>query len=145
MVRALVNYLDEFTTQVQGAPALKLAGDIGVNSTPKWSGLFTASIDTGATQYFVQERYIGDGRFDNTLGPSDISANHVGAVFYTDATITHDFTTDKRLVGFFTVNNLFDKDPPAIPGFLIAGSSFGNRTLYDLIGRTFTVGLRFRM
>ncbi|MDB5467438.1 MAG: TonB-dependent receptor [Phenylobacterium sp.] len=143
--RALVNHLMEFTTQVQGAPPLKLAGDIGNNSTPHWSGVFTASLDVGRARMFVQERWIGDGRFDNTLSPTDISRNHVPAVFYTDATVTYDFTADKRLVGFFTVNNLFDKDPPATPGFLIAGSSFGNRTLYDLVGRMYTIGLRFRM
>jgi iron complex outermembrane receptor protein len=142
-LRALVNYISDFTTQVQGAPALKLAGDIG-NSTPKWSGVFTASVRQGRTQVFVQERYIGSGKFDNTLTPTDISRNHVGSVVYTDATLSYDFSEDKRLVGFATVNNLFDKDPPQTPGFLIAGSSFGNRTLYDLIGRTYTAGLRFR-
>jgi outer membrane receptor protein involved in Fe transport len=65
-------------------------------------------------------------------------------VFYTDATLTYDVTEDKALVAFFTVNNLFNRDPEPTPGFLIAGASFGNRGLYDLIGRTYTAGLRFR-
>lgn len=143
-LRALVNYVGEYTTQVQGAPALKLAGDIGVNSAPKWSGVFAAALNFDRFQVFAQERWIGSGKFDNTLGPADISRNHVPNVFYTDLTATYDIKPDKSLVAYATINNLFDKDPPAMPGFLIAGSSFGNRAMYDLIGRMVTVGVRFR-
>jgi outer membrane receptor protein involved in Fe transport len=143
-LRALVNYIGDYTTQVQGAPPLKLAGDIVNNSTPKWTATLAAALTFDRTQFFVQERYIGPGKFDATLGPSDISRNHVPAVFYTDVTVTYDIKADKSLVGYATVNNLFDKDPPQMPGFLIAGSSFGNRAEYDLIGRMFTVGVRFR-
>jgi outer membrane receptor protein involved in Fe transport len=40
---------------------------------------------------------------------------------------------------FGAINNLFDKDPPVAP------SSFGptNNVLYDVIGRTYRVGVRF--
>jgi outer membrane receptor for ferrienterochelin and colicin len=143
-LRALINYVGDFTTQVQGAKPLQLAGDIGVNSTPKWSGVFAAAFNFERTQVFLQERWIGSGKFDNTLGPSDINVNHVKNVFYTDVTVTYDIHADKSLVGFATINNLFDKDPPPLPGFLIAGSSFGNRAEYDLMGRMFTVGVRFQ-
>ena len=143
-LRALVNYVGVYTTQIQGAPPLQLAGDIGVNSTPKWSGVFSAGLNFQRAQFFVQERWIGSGKFDATLTPTDISRNHVPNVFYTDVTATYDIKADKSLVAYVTVNNLFDKDPPAMPGFLIAGSSFGNRAEYDLIGRMFTVGVRFR-
>lgn len=46
-----------------------------------------------------------------------------------------------------TVNNLFDKDPPAV-GSGVGGTAFnsGNTfpTIYDPIGRSFTLGARFR-
>jgi outer membrane receptor protein involved in Fe transport len=144
-LRLLANYLSKFDTQVAGAQVLHLAGDIGVNSTPKWSGLASANFDLGRFSLYAQERYIGSGKFDNTLGPSDISRNHVPAVFYTDATVNFDITGDKRVTAFLTVNNLFDKAPPAIPGYLIVGSSLGNRVLYDVLGRAYTAGIRFRM
>lgn len=142
-LRALVNYISKFQTKVQGAAPLELAGDIG-NSLPKWSGLFSAQLEIGRTQLFVQERWVGSGKFSNTLGAVDISRNHVDQVFYTDTTLTYDITEDKRVVGFLTINNLLDRDPEPTLGFLIAGASFGNRGLYDLIGRTFTTGLRLR-
>lgn len=144
-LRLLANHLSKFDTQVSGAQVLHLAGDIGVNSTPKWSGLASANFDMGRVSVYAQERYIGPGKFDNTLGPSDISRNHVPAVVYTDATVNYDLVGNKRVTAFFTVNNLFDKDPPAIPGYLIVGSSLGNRVLYDVLGRAYTAGIRFRM
>jgi outer membrane receptor protein involved in Fe transport len=141
--RALINYISKFETQVPGANPLELAGDIG-NSLPKWSGNFTGDLRIGRNELFVQERWIGEGKFSNSLTPIDIDRNHVPNVFYTDVTYTYDITEDRRMVGFFTVNNLFDRDPEPTLGFLIAGASFGNRGLYDLIGRQYTAGVRFR-
>lgn len=144
-LRVLANYLDKFDTTVTGAPTLRLAGDIGINSTPKWSANFTANLNLGRGSIFVQERYIGSGAFDNSLSTSDIDRNYVPAVWYTDATISYDILADKRATAFLTVNNLFDREPPAIPGYLIVGSSLGNRVLYDVLGRAFTAGIRFKL
>jgi outer membrane receptor protein involved in Fe transport len=141
--RALINYISKFETTVQGAAPLELAGDIG-NSLPKWSGAFTGDLKVGRYEVFLQERWIGSGKYSNTLGPRDIDRNHADQVFYTDVTLTYDLSQDRGMVGFVTINNLFDRDPEPTPGFLIAGASFGNRGLYDLIGRTYTAGLRFR-
>jgi outer membrane receptor protein involved in Fe transport len=140
--RLIANRLIEFTTQVAGADPIDDAGDIG-NSTPKWTGLLSANLDMGRTSIFVQERYVGSGKFDNQLGPADIDRNYQKAVFYTDATVTVDMDEEEKVKWFLTVNNLFDRDPPQTPSFLIVGSSFGNRTLYDQIGRMFTTGVRF--
>ncbi len=141
--RGLINYISKFQTKVPGAPAVDFAGDIS-QSLPKWSGTFTGDLKIGRHELFVQERWIGSGKFSNTLTPADIDRNHVPNVFYTDVTYTYDITGDRRIVGFATVNNLFDRDPEPTLGFLIAGASFGNRGLYDLIGRTYTTGVRFK-
>jgi outer membrane receptor protein involved in Fe transport len=141
-----VNYTGQFTTQIQGATPVQLAGDIGVNSTPKWTGQFSSNLVVDRFTWFLQERWIGGGKFDNTNNNGlGIYPNNVGSVFYTDTSITYDILPDRGLQAFFTINNLFDRDPPPTPSFLIAGSSYSNRTLYDLIGRQFTLGLRYRM
>jgi len=141
---AYVNYIGQFTTQIQGAAPVQLAGDIG-NSIPKWQGQFQANLAVGPLSWFVQERWISGGKFDNTNNNGNgIYPNNVGSVFYTDTTITYDIY-DTGMSAFFSVQNLFDRDPPPTPSFLIAGSSYSNRTLYDLIGRQFTLGLRYRM
>ena len=144
--RAIVNYTGQFTTQIQGAAPIQLAGDIGVNSTPKWSGIFQANLGIGPWTWFVQERWVGGGKFDNTNNNGlGVYPNNVGDVFYTDTTLSYDILPDPAMSLFFSINNLFDRDPPPTPSFLIAGSSYSNRTLYDLIGRQYTLGVRYKM
>jgi iron complex outermembrane recepter protein len=142
--RLLVSYLGQFTTQVIGAAPIQYAGDIENNSTPKWNGIFSATYNTGPYTVFMQERMVGGGHFDNTndngLG---ITPNSVGNVWYTDATVSYDISDN--LTGFLTVNNLFDRNPPPNPSYLIDSSSYGNRTLYDLIGRLYTIGVHYKM
>lgn len=143
-LRAIANRLISFTTQVAGAAPIELAGDIGTNSTPKWTALFSANLANGPYSFFVQERFIGPGKLDNTLTAKDIDFNHQDAVWYTDATINIYIGEQRREQWFLTINNLFNRDPPETPSYLISGSNFGNRTLYDQIGRSFTTGMRFR-
>jgi iron complex outermembrane receptor protein len=144
--RGFVNYTGQFTTQIQGAAPVQLAGDISNNSTPKWTGVFSAILNVDRFTWFLQERWVGGGKFDNTNNNGQgLYPNQVGAVWYTDTTISYDLLPDRGLSAFFSINNLFDRDPPPTPSFLIAGSSYSNRTLYDLIGRQYTLGLRYRM
>ncbi|MEY4966273.1 MAG: hypothetical protein RL274_1856 [Pseudomonadota bacterium] len=143
--RGLVNYIGQFTTQVQGASPIQLAGDIG-NSLPKWSGVFSANVDLGRWGWYVQERWVGGGKFDNTNNNgSGIYPNQVGSVYYTDTTITFDAFPQTGVSLAFSINNLFDRDPPSTPSFLIAGSNYSNRTLYDMIGRQYSIGLKFKI
>lgn len=142
--RLLANNLQKFDTQVQGAAVLHLAGDVGVNSTPKWTGVFVATANAGKFGLSLQERYIGSGKYDNTLTAIDIDRNHAASITYTDLTLTYDVGGSAGLQGFVTVNNLFDRDPVMTPGILISGSSLGNRALYDILGRSVTVGTRFK-
>ena len=106
--------------------------------------MLSASYVKGPYHVYFQERMVGGGHFDNTndngLG---VYPNSLGNVWYSDTTLAYDVTD--QLQGFVTVNNLFDRDPPPNPSFLIDSSSFGNRTLYDMIGRTFTIGVHYNM
>jgi iron complex outermembrane receptor protein len=142
--RMLVSYLGQFTTQVTGAPAIQYAGDIENNSTPMWNGIASATYNNGPYTFFLQERMVGGGHFDNTndngLG---VTPNTIGNVWYTDTTISYQI--NDNLNAFLTVNNLFDRDPPPNPSYLIDSSSFGNRTLYDMIGRLYTIGVHYKM
>ncbi len=144
-VRLLVSYLDKFETQIGTNQVLDLAGDIGVNSTPKWSGTLGTSYVKGPFSLYVQERFIGSGKFDNSLTTTDVAFNSVPAIAYTDATFTVDIGHKGRYQFFTTVNNLFDQDPPLVPGYLTIGSTLTNRMLYDVVGRAFTAGIRVKL
>ncbi|MEI9964623.1 MAG: hypothetical protein WDM92_07875 [Caulobacteraceae bacterium] len=81
----------------------------------------------------------------NPTGNGLVPNPRAGGVLYTDFTASYHFGRDRRYEAFLTVNNLFDKDPPVIPTYFFYGTVATNYQTYDLIGRTYTVGLRFRM
>ncbi|MFT3978386.1 MAG: TonB-dependent receptor [Sphingomonas bacterium] len=88
---------------------------------------------------------MGGGTLDNTFTSSDINISRVPAVWYTDLTLRLRVPRVSRSAEFFlTVNNLFDRDPPIDPRFANFGTVPTNRSLYDVVGRQFTSGIRFR-
>ena len=78
----------------------------------------------------------------NATGSGEVP-NRIGAYWYTDLTATVKVPTRFGKVEWFvTVNNLFDKDPPAIPTLYFYGYQPTNYQVYDVIGRQFTSGVR---
>jgi outer membrane receptor for ferrienterochelin and colicin len=116
------------------------------------NGYLTYSTDPFSAQ--VQVRHIAGGRYNTSLiGPDEdgydaalpnsVNDNRVGAWTYVNLNASYDLWRDgdREVEVFGVVNNLFDKDPPVdIP------SSFGptNNVLYDVVGRTYKVGVRVR-
>jgi outer membrane receptor protein involved in Fe transport len=69
----------------------------------------------------------------------------VGSVFYTDLTLRAKVEGwGGEIEPFLTVNNLFDRKPPLIAG-TIPGVNFPtNLAVYDIVGRAYTAGVRFK-
>ena len=78
-----------------------------------------------------------------------INDNSIKGAFYLDASLSQDVKVSGReLQLFLAITNLLDKDPPVVaPG--PAGSAYAtpstNQSIYDLLGRSFRVGARFKM
>ena len=73
---------------------------------------------------------------------------NVGGRYYTDLTTKYKFkAVGGDLEAFLTVNNLFDRDPPASPTRVGTPVSIlnTNPTLYDIVGRFYTAGMRFNV
>jgi len=116
------------------------------------NGYLTYSADPLSFQF--QLRHISGGRYNTSLiGPDEagydpalpnsISDNRVGAWTYLNFNTSYRLWSDgeRNAELFGVVNNVFDKDPPVdLP------SSFGptNNVLYDVVGRTYRVGVRVR-
>ncbi len=85
----------------------------------------------------------------STVTNRTINNNKINGAFYLDTSISQDIEMgNKTLQLFLSVNNLLDKDPPVVaPG--PAGSAYAtpatNQSIYDLLGRTFRFGVRFKM
>ena len=103
----------------------------------------------------LQLRYISSGVYNvsnvgpgqdgyDPLKPNSISDNSVGGVAYVNLNAQYTVWEDgdRSVQMFGVINNLFDKDPPNnLP------SSYGptNNVLYDVLGRSYRVGVRFAL
>jgi outer membrane receptor protein involved in Fe transport len=103
----------------------------------------------------VQLRYTSDIRADATLiGPGEkgysptlpnsVNINQFPAQVYVDLSEAYDIWTDNNnaVTLYGTVTNLLDKDPPGGGLGFVAFITGGNP--YDVIGRTYKAGVRFK-
>ncbi len=153
-VRLYANYLNSFTSQnFVGQPVIEFADANVVASNPagypRWRGSLSVDYTNGAFGFTLTESYIGKmSRFLNQANYTN--SNYVspgqGAVAYTDLSLRYTVNRgEKNEFEFFTViNNLFDKDPPLIPGVTPGVNFPTNFALYDVIGRAFTAGVRVK-
>jgi hypothetical protein len=154
--RMLATHIAHLTTVTPQGVATDRAGQNGspvstVSGVPDWSvnGYLTYAGSRFSAQ--AQLRYISSGVRDVTLiGPGQLgysttlanstNINRIPAYYYVNVNAQYDVIKRGRASAqlFGAISNLFDKDPP------IAPSSFGptNNVLYDVIGRTFRVGVR---
>jgi iron complex outermembrane receptor protein len=147
--RALANHVDHLTQEIPGAPNILLAGQTGAaGGVPHWEGTFSVLYNIRPVSLYVQERMIGGGTLNNTYGPTKLAPqyNTVGSVAYTDVTLNYDFASPLgSWTAFFTINNAFDRDPPAAysPYFVFGTSNGGtNPSLFDIVGRALTLGIK---
>ena len=144
--RLMANYLLTATNSSLVASNAKLVGALEqTQSWPRWTGSLSVQYDTDVLGLFVQQRLISRGvRNANFVEGVDISTNAVPMIAYTDLTIHYKV----RSVGggrgelFFGVKNLFNKAPPSTAVATFTSAPITNFTLYDVLGRRFTLGVR---
>jgi hypothetical protein len=152
--RALANYVDQFSTS-DGTTTVNEAGAVGSVSLPSnigatlgvphWRATLSTTYGVGPVTAYVEGRFIGDAKVDNLYGPTDIPDNHVSSKFYVNTSLTyHVPMRGNHLLDLYAVvNNLFDVNPPIIVSTFISPQAT-NPMMYDVIGRSFVVGVRFR-
>ncbi len=148
-LRALATHIQEFITDT-GLPGTAPVDSAGVNTgnTPNWKWLAIQSYETDRFSLTVQERWFSDGNYGNqyvvcaagscpvstAISPT-IDNNSMPGAFYLDIGGTYNIRKD--ITGYFKVDNVFDHDPAKSP-------SYANPALYDIIGRIYRAGVRFR-
>jgi len=157
-VRGLATIVDDLITN-SASGSVDRAGMNGSpvslpSGVPRYiiNAYLTYSSDPVTAQ--IQVRHISAGNYNNELvGPgqdgydplaaNSISDNSIGAWTYVNlnASVAVWRQGDQKIEIFGAVNNLFDKDPP-----VDAPSSFGptNNVLYDVLGRAYRIGARFK-
>jgi len=119
--------------------------DLGTPGSLKWRGFGSATYSVGPSRTTITGRYLGPGVVSNvpSLERNGLSAadNRIPAVWYWELSQNVDVKIGGKTVTLFAVvENLFDKDPPPVPGV-----GFGSSPVYDLLGRSYRLGLRFKM
>lgn len=139
-VRLLASNLLTNETELSGT----LTNNLGTLGSMKWRGLFSASYTYGPSRTGLSLRYLGSGKINNwPLGHASSlpeEYNRFDAVTYVELSQNYDIEIAGRPVTLFgVVENLLDRDPEPI-----ATGGFGTHTQYDLLGRSFRVGVRMR-
>ncbi len=168
-LRVLANYQGKNTSFVVGSSSVtKSVGVVGggviqgTGGNVDWTGSLNVNYRNGPLTINLQERFINKGLIDATVdaagNPNPATAvinpnatqsgrvpNTVPAYYYTDLAVNFRFGPDQRYEAFGTVSNLFNKYPPsALGSYFGAGVVPSNVAQYDLIGRMFTLGVRFK-
>ncbi|HVV27351.1 MAG TPA: TonB-dependent receptor [Rhizomicrobium sp.] len=96
----------------------------------------------------VQERYYSPIR-QSTNPTLVFNIPNLPAYFITDLNLSYDFNAwEVPFTGFLNIQNLFDRDPDVlqVPGYTGSpGMNYPVVPYEDLIGRYYTIGLRFKM
>ncbi len=147
--RALATHIREYLTDT-GLPGTIPTDSAGVNTgaTPHWKWLAIQSYENERFTLTLQERWFSDGNYGNqyvvcapgscpvsTANAPTIDKNFMPGAFYVD--VGGSYNIREGVVGYVKVDNLFDRDPAKSP-------SYANPALYDIIGRTYRAGVRFK-
>ncbi len=148
--RLFASYLKSNTTTSATGVETEFAGDVGVMSLPKWKATAYVQYNNGPFSVFAESRFIDGGKINALYNVSgwDVSNNHVPSVTYYDMRLTYDIAIGSSTLQLFgVVNNISDKPPPIVPAWNALGSAPAqtNPTLYDVLGRRFTFGLKLTM
>jgi outer membrane receptor protein involved in Fe transport len=156
------NYVDEITVASPGSPVNDYAGVLGSGGAaaqtgaPKWKGILAATYNEGPYSFTLQSRWYGSAILNNAWNTGNLAtaatANQVaGNVFqvdpvaYLDLRAAYKWNENIQLYG--ALDNATDVPPPLVPGYSGGIQSNGGplhtSSQYDLLGRTFRIGVRF--
>lgn len=146
-VRLWGNYVGKFTNN-NGVITTQTASCITCQQ-PRWTGQALWYYAPDPYQVTIINRFVGGGEYSNLYNPTDpsyvpnaIASNKVDPVLYTDLNLKYDFEKfGLESEAFLNINNVFNRQPPM--GFAF-GYGLTASPMYDIVGRDFEVGLRFK-
>jgi outer membrane receptor protein involved in Fe transport len=143
-LRALGSHIAKRTT-INGGVRTEAAGQ-NTADAPKWRWFVTLGYDDDRISGLLTLRTISKGVYDNSWKSGvDIDNNTIKGAAYLDLAGVYHFKPAGRrqMEAFFKIENLLDKDPPVVGQVGTSGLQT-NPVLYDVVGRAYRVGIRFR-
>jgi len=138
-------------TATQGAvPSWRFTGSVFYANDPLSIMLTARGLSSGT--YLNSNIECTSGCPTSTATNRTVSSNHIAGAVYFDTSFTYKFmhkdTGGADMEAFFNVRNLFNKDPAIVaqgPGGFAYSLNSSNGTLYDVLGRVFRAGVRFKL
>ena len=154
-------YLKNYTNDGFNAPT-DVAGENSGGAPPKWRYTATLSYDNKPVRVSLTARGFSAGTYSNSfiecttgcpLSTPDhrtIDNNHLPGALYWDTSFNYAFGIGEGAEGeaFLNIKNMLNQDPGLVPRQVTGNNFFEpltNLSLYDVLGRVFRVGVRFKM
>lgn len=168
--RVLASNLAENSIQTPGGVVDDRAGQIGGFGFADYKVNFNVTYSNGPYSAFLQARWIDGGLLDRTYLESStavlaaarpagsilalcstgarvctIDDNSVPSMTYVDLRVAGRFGSEENLEVYGNINNMLDRNPNVTPGAIgRTGVGLGvNSSLYDILGRRYTVGVNY--
>jgi iron complex outermembrane recepter protein len=120
---------------------------VGGPNLPEWSTttMLAYNVDRFSVR-LTQNWSSSTKRNVNWVEGVDVDNNRVPSATYTNLRLSYTHDTERgSWSASLNINNLFDRDPPVIPSFSHRGvTAQTTNNMFDLLGRRYTVGLRYR-
>lgn len=145
-----------FSFNVNGEYLLQYTDGNSVDRTgdqlgsPKYRAVGTIGYDVGDFSAQTVIRYIGNMKYDNTYieggaqapgDPNHINDNSIPSITYFDLSASYKVSPKFQVFG--VIRNLANKAPPNEPAIFFGYPT--NPTYYDMIGRTYRLGVRYNV
>lgn len=133
-LRLISTYLDKYETNPTGF-AEDLIVDTGEVELPRWKHRFTTDYTYGDVSAVLTVSHRHSTVQSRDWTPNQNNYNDVPSYTVVDLTSRYNFTD--KLQGRFGILNMFDRNPPAMPG------QFANGAAFEVIGRRLTAGVSY--
>lgn len=139
--RFSATYFDRYGENVNNAGFIERAGETSSLGNPRLSTNSSLTYDDSKFTLQLQMRTIGKGKYNNLfVEGNQINNNRVAGRTYFN--LSGNIHATDQIEFFGVVNNLTDRAPPLVP------QNFGYPTVpqfFDMIGRSYRIGVRVRM
>jgi len=144
-IRSITNHLIHQKLANPGTATQEQAGDVSLYANPKWRNTTQLTYAQGGFTGFLQSRYIGGGIIDSVkVAAGTLAKQHVSGRLYFDSQISYQIN-NSPIELYLNVRNLLDKAPPVLPSGSTSNPAQTNGSLYDMIGRMFSVGVNVKL
>jgi outer membrane receptor protein involved in Fe transport len=144
-LRALANYAPSYKQRETATTPVQQQAGVNAFNMVKLRTTLSVNYENGPIGVNLQQRRIGKLVRDNRANQI-FRENDIDAVYYYNLAVTYKFqAVGGDMEAFANINNLFDKDPPLLPATNQPGLVYPtNQSLYDVVGRYYSAGIRFR-